>query len=70
VLGFSNTYYGIKEKMKKRNDATIAYYKCPECKKVLSVPRQIGRRRERGHKKDLWCPFCKAERTFVEMDIY
>ena len=56
--------------MKKRNDSIIAYYKCPDCQNVLSIPRQGGRRRERGHKKDLWCPFCKEDKTFVEVDAY
>lgn len=56
--------------MKKRNDAVISYYKCTGCEKVLIVPRQAGRMRERGHVKDLWCPFCKAEKKFVEMDVY
>lgn len=56
--------------MKKRNDAVISYYKCPSCGKVLSIPRQSGKLRGRGHKKDIWCPFCKEEKTFVELEIY
>lgn len=54
--------------MRKRNDAEIAFYQCGECKKILSVPRQKGRRREAGHLKTMWCPFCNHIREFYEMD--
>ena len=46
------------------------YYKCPTCSNMLSIPRQIGRQRGKGHKKDLWCPFCKEDKKFVEMSMY
>lgn len=54
--------------MRKRNDAEIAFYQCSECKKILSIPRQRGRRREAGHLKTMWCPFCNDGREFFEMD--
>lgn len=54
--------------MKKRNDAEIAYYQCRECSKLVTVPRQRGRRRENGHLKTMWCPFCNHTVDFFEMD--
>lgn len=45
---------------------TISYFHCPECDKILTVPRMKYGIREKGHKKNIWCPFCKKEQTMKE----
>jgi len=40
---------------------------CTTCGKTFPLMRSHGQHRERGHIKDLWCPFCKAERKFREV---
>lgn len=37
----------------------LSYFECPECQHIFPIPRKIGRFREKGHIKDLWCPRCK-----------
>ena len=39
---------------------------CPVCHNTFPIMRNHGQHRKRGHIKDLWCPFCKAERKMVE----
>mgnify|MGYP007056213182 CR=1 FL=1 len=56
--------------MKKRNDLIIMYYRCDNCQNDVTVPRQTGRRRENGHVKDMWCPWCKVESKFIELGRY
>ena len=40
---------------------------CPECGKAMFVPRKNGRKREIGHIKDVWCPFCKKIQKMTEV---
>ncbi|MFV0363527.1 MAG: hypothetical protein ACK5LL_10650 [Suipraeoptans sp.] len=44
----------------------ISYMHCPDCKGVFPIPRRAGGQREKGHIKDLWCPFCKCKKKFIE----
>lgn len=53
--------------MRKRSNYTISYCMCPNCGKGFPIPRMGNRVREKGHKKDLWCPFCKETVTMSEM---
>jgi len=55
------------------NKFEVSYFKCPECEKLFPLPRPRSKRREKGHVKDLWCPFCKKEVKTIEyrdMDVY
>lgn len=31
---------------------------CPECFNKFPIPRKSEHRRERGHRKWMWCPYC------------
>lgn len=52
--------------MRKRNNMTYSYCKCPECSRLFKIPRIEGQQREKEHKKDVWCAFCKKEVTQIE----
>lgn len=36
----------------------ISYFLCPSCNHTIPIPRKRNRQRERGHIKDLYCPWC------------
>ena len=40
---------------------------CSVCGNHFPIMRNHGKPRERGHVKDIWCPFCKTERKFLEV---
>lgn len=37
----------------------ISNFICPKCGGTFPLPRAKSMRRNKGHIKDLWCPFCK-----------
>lgn len=39
---------------------------CPECGNSFPIPRQPDRKRARGHRKKLWCPYCGKEVNMLE----
>lgn len=39
---------------------------CPGCGKKMFVPRKRGKKREDGHKKRIWCPYCNKVQNFDE----
>lgn len=41
------------------NKFVISNFICPGCGKAFPLPRAKSMKREKGHVKDLWCPFCK-----------
>lgn len=45
--------------MKNLEYCTRSDCECPECGHVFPIWRRIGREREFGHIKDLWCVVCK-----------
>ena len=45
---------------------TISKFTCPECGKSMYVSRPMGKQRENGHIKDLWCYGCKRLRKMRE----
>lgn len=52
--------------MKKRNDIYVSQLTCPKCGGRFPIPRKAGMKREKGHVKNIWCPYCKEDRKFVE----
>ena len=52
--------------MRKRSNMYTSYMTCSECGKQFPIMRNRGYMRERGHLKNMWCPFCKKEVKFVE----
>ena len=53
--------------MKKQRFMDLSTFVCPCCNKTFPIMRSHGKQRERGHIKDIWCPFCKEERKFMEI---
>lgn len=52
--------------MRKRNDFYTSELECPVCHRKFPIQRKAAEKRERGHIKDIWCPFCKKKRKFIE----
>jgi len=52
--------------MRKRTNMFTSYLTCNKCGKQFPIMRSKGYKREKGHIKDLWCPFCKTESKFKE----
>ena len=50
----------------RRQAYCISYFTCPSCGKVFPLPRKRGSRRSRGHIKDIYCPFCKETKKYIE----
>lgn len=51
--------------MKKRN-VTERRFKCSECGAIMTAYKSSARRTADGHIKTMWCPWCKAEKQFVQ----
>lgn len=45
---------------------TVEEYICPDCGFNFMVYRLPQARREKGHIKDLYCPFCDEDKGFIE----
>ena len=59
--------------MRKQRFMDQSVFICPVCQNKFPLMRNHGNQREKGHIKDLWCPFCKTERKFIEVrhgDVY
>lgn len=50
----------------RKNPYSISRFVCPVCDAIVPLPRFKGQRREKKHKKDIYCPKCKQDRVFVE----
>ena len=53
--------------MKKKRFTDISTCICQECGSKMTVPREHGNLRKKGHIKDMWCPHCKKETKFLEI---
>lgn len=54
--------------MKNRRNFTMSDFYCTNCSEyIVSLPRPIRKQREKGHLKEMWCPFCKAEHNCCEI---
>ena len=53
--------------MKKQRFMDQSTFICPVCNNRIPLMRPHGKPRERGHIKDMWCPFCKDDRKFKEI---
>lgn len=49
-----------------RRGFNISFCECPDCHREFPIPRIKGRSRERNHRKDIYCPFCKKKVTMTE----
>ena len=53
--------------MKKHRFMDQSTFICPECKNTFPIMRPHGHNREKGHIKDIWCPYCKKVQKFLEI---
>lgn len=53
--------------MTKEYNFTISKLICPDCGGEFPIPRSNCNKREKGHHKKLWCPFCKREVNMLEI---
>lgn len=53
--------------MRKQRFMDLSMFICPCCKKSFPIMRNHGHHREKGHIKDIWCPYCKKEQKFTEI---
>ena len=54
--------------MPKNKEVTISDFYCVHCgKKGIDITRKIGKQREAGHLKKLYCIHCKEEWNFAEV---
>ena len=47
----------------------IRYFHCPVCHKVITATKHQNFKKEKKHRKTMWCPFCKEERRFILDEI-
>ena len=54
--------------MSKNNRSyTISKLICPECGNKFPIPRLKSQSRERGHIKDVYCPYCNKTQKMLEI---
>ena len=53
--------------MRKQRFMDLSNFICPVCGKSFPIMRNHGQQREKGHIKDIWCPYCKEDRKFKEI---
>ena len=53
------------------NASTINDFYCLNCgKKGIPLPRPVSLLRSNGHRKKMYCPFCKIEVNHIECSSY
>ena len=52
------------------HEFTISDFICPKCNHKQSLPRKKGKQREKGHIKNIYCPFCKEKTQHVEIRAF
>ena len=55
------------KRLKQNTKRVEEEYKCPTCSFILSIWRKHGEKREKEHKKNLYCPFCDKEHNFIKL---
>lgn len=46
----------------------IRVFRCPECKNQMYAPKGMRKMTKPGHKKSLWCPWCKEIKNFMQIE--
>ena len=54
----------------KKKSVTERRFKCPKCGYVATTFKKSSRRSSEGHLKIMWCPFCKDEHNFIQLNRY
>ena len=51
----------------RNKQVVMSMFVCPDCDKVIYELPRIHRQREKGHIKDLFCPWCKTTKKCKEI---
>ena len=46
---------------------TMRVFKCQVCGGVMLAAKKSNKRTPKGHEKQMFCPYCNDERTFVQI---
>ena len=58
-------------RIRRTENFKISDFYCTRCgKKGISLPRKDNQKREPGHLKNLYCPYCKSQQNAVEIRGY
>lgn len=49
---------------------SLRVFECPECHNKLYASKSANKMTSNGHIKTMWCPICKKENDFVQIDKY
>ena len=52
----------------KRSSREIRIFCCPVCGGIMYAPKKSCGRTVIGHKKKLWCPYCRREKNFEQIE--
>jgi peptide subunit release factor 1 (eRF1) len=55
---------------KRESKVALCDLYCPQCNFRMTIARRESKKKKDGHLKWLWCPMCKQEINFVEMNHY
>ena len=50
----------------RRQSYNISQFLCPECNNIIPLPRKTKSEREKGHIKDIYCPWCDKIQKTIE----
>lgn len=53
-----------------KKNTSPRYFKCPDCNFITIAYKKSSRMTKKGHLKVMWCPFCKDEHNFVQIQTY
>lgn len=51
-----------------RREVYIRTFRCPDCGMKMYAHKRGNHKTKPGHKKLLWCPWCKAEKNMVQVE--
>ena len=55
--------------MSKKHNYSVRVFQCPECNNKMYAPKGRSHCSPRGHIKTMFCPYCKCDRDFIQIDI-
>lgn len=51
-----------------RKEIYIRRFRCPDCGKEMYAHKRSNHKTKAGHKKWLWCPWCKAVKNMEQVE--
>lgn len=58
----------LEEKEMRKRKYKIRSFRCPECNKTMYASKNVGNMTASGHKKVMWCPYCKTFRGMIQIE--